>query len=93
MTPQRSEGAVLPEVETACDFHITAAGSLVHALGILGIVVIVDEEEGVAPVVIVETLEGCGEMVPVPSEIVEGLEVGLCFCANGECAYSDCCNE
>ena len=42
---QRSEGAVLPEVETACDFHITAAGSLVHALGILGIVVIVDEEE------------------------------------------------
>jgi len=75
---QGSKCGVAPEIEAAGNLHVAAAGSLVHTVIVLGVVIVVDEEEGVAPGVSVETLESGGEVTPVLTEVIEGLEVGLC---------------
>ena len=81
---ERSESAVLPEVQAACNLHVASARRLVYALGVLVVVIIINEEEGVAPLVSIETLEGGGEVSTILSEIVESLEVGLCLCSLSE---------
>ncbi len=67
-------GAVLPEIKATGDFEVASAGGDDRAVELV-VVVVVDEEEGVAPVVLVETLEGRGEVLA--TEVVESLEVGL----------------
>ena len=70
-----AQGAVLPEVQAAGDLEVRTAGRDDLSAGVLVVVVVVDEEEGVAPIVSVKTLEGRGEVLA--TEVVEGLEVGL----------------
>ena len=81
---------VSPEIEAAGNFHVASAGSLVYTVAVFLIVIVIDEEEGVAPIVTVESFQSCGEMVS--SKIVEGLKVGLCtgYLGQGECCCSSC---
>ena len=58
---------------------------------VISIVVVIDEEESVAPVVSVETFEGGGEVFT--AEVVERLEVGLGICSLSECEYCDGCSD
>ena len=51
------------------------------------VVVVINEEEGVAPLVSVESLEGGGEMFT--TQVVERLEVGLGICSLSECKRCD----
>ena len=74
---QWRENAVLSEIEAAGDLHVSSAWSDFLALCILAVEVIVNEEEGVSPIVIVETLESSGHMIAAFAEIVKNLEVGL----------------
>lgn len=69
------EDRVLPEIETACDLEIAAADADELAVGVFGVVVVVNEEEGVSPVVSVVALKGGGDMTA--TEVPESLKVGL----------------
>ena len=82
---ERSGLGVLPEIEAPGDLHVTAACKVLAASpgAVVAIEIVIDEEEGVAPIVIVESFESGGEMTPVLSEIVECLEVGLSLEASG----------
>ena len=80
---ERSEGAVLPEVQATGDLEVGAARREDLAVRVFTEIV-VDEEEGVSPIVVVETLEGCGYVLAVRPEIIEDLEIGLCLCSLGK---------
>ena len=69
------QGTVFPKVDTPGDFKVAAACSNGPVVGSC-VVVIVDEEECVSPLVSVITLKRGGKMIP--AEVVEGLEIGLC---------------
>jgi hypothetical protein len=67
---------VLPEIEATGDLHVGAAGR--NDFAIYPIVeIVIDEEEGVSPIVIVETFEGSCNMSTIFTKIVENLEIGL----------------
>ena len=80
-----SESGILPEVDAAGDFEVASADACELLVGIFGGEVIVDEEEGVAPLVSIVTLEGCGEMIS--SKVIECLEVGLSIGGHAECEH------
>ena len=81
MEAERGKLRVLPEIEAARDLKISTTRSIDLILGILRVVVIVHEEEGVTPFVPVETLKSGGHVTAVLTEIVEGLKVGLGLCS------------
>ena len=78
---ERSKGAVLPEVEAAGDLEVGAARRDRLPVKVLGVVVVVHEEEGVAPVVVVETFQGRGHVLAIRTEVIEHLQVGLGLCS------------
>lgn len=84
MKAQGSEGRIMPEIQTTGDFHVAAAGEIFRSGLIPAVEIIINEEEGVTPLVIVESLESGREMVTVLPEIVESLEIGLGFCSLSE---------
>ena len=67
---------VLPEIEAAGNLHVGAAGAYFLVIHLV-IEVVVNEEEGVSPIVIVETFEGSCNMSTIFTKIVENLEIGL----------------
>ena len=76
MEAERRKLGVLPEIEAAGNLEVSSPRGyflIVHLLT----VIIIDEEESVAPFVTVEALEGGGDMLPVFSEVVENLKVSL----------------
>ena len=56
MEAERRKGCPLPEIQATGNFHVTSTDTLVDFLFILGIEIIVDEEESISPIVIVESL-------------------------------------
>jgi hypothetical protein len=74
---ESAEFGVLPEIEATGDFHVSSAGRFHLSVSVLSIEIMVDEEEGVSPIVSIESLEGSGYMMTVAAEIIEDLEVGL----------------
>ena len=83
---QRREGRVAPEVQAAGDLEVRVVRGD-YPVPVLVVVVVVDEEEGVAPVVLVETFQRGGEMFT--AEVVKGLEVGLRMDGYAQC---QCCD-
>lgn len=90
---ERRQYGVLPEIKAAGNLHVTAAGSLVHTFGVLSVEVIINEKEGVTPIVIVEAFKGGGEMTTVSPEIIEGLKIGLGLRSLREGQHSNCCSK
>ena len=87
MDAERCGLAFLPEVQAAGNLEIGTSRRhffIVHFLA----VVIVDEEEGVAPFVTVESLEGGGDMLAVFSEVIKDLNVCL-----GHCSLNNGCGS
>lgn len=80
---ERRQTAAFPEIETAGDFEIRAVRGADLAVRVLGSVVIVNEEEGVPPLVAVEAFESGGNVLAVTAEIIENLEVSLGLGAYG----------
>ena len=80
------DGRLLPEVEAACYLEVCAAGGYVLATAQLVVVeVVVDEEVGVTPLVLLEHLKRKRYKLAVATKIVEQLCVNLCLCL--------CCTE
>ena len=85
------DGRVLPEVEAASDLEVSSARSEVRTLNVLVVVeVVVDEEVGVTPLVLLEHFERQRNELAVAAEIVEQLCVNLrlCLCC-AEAEHSD----
>ena len=78
MKAERSEFAVLPEIQAACNLEISSAWCFVAIL-LFCLVVIVNEEECVTPFVPIEAFKGSGNLFTVTTEVVKDLEVGLRF--------------
>ena len=89
------DGNVLPEIEATGNFQIGTAGSIYLILIVLAAEVVVHEEEGVTPIVGVETFQGSSNVLTIRSEIVKHLEIGLSLgnLAKGERCYSNCKNS
>lgn len=79
MQAEGSQRAVLPEVQAARDFEVGPARRHHLAGGVAGVEVVVDEEEGIAPGVVVEAFERGGDVLAVGAEVVLYLDVGLGF--------------
>ena len=87
---ERCETGVTPEVQAARNLEVSVARRD-NLVSILVVVVIVDEEEGVTPLVGMETFKGRGEVLA--TKIVESLEVGLSACCLGQRQCSYRCDE
>ncbi len=89
---ERSKCRIVPEVEATCNLHVAAAyGVVLFAIDASTIEVVIDEEEGVTPAVIVETLKRSSNVLAV--KIIECLEVGLGLNgkSKGQSCKSYCC--
>jgi hypothetical protein len=72
-----SDGAVAPEIQATGNLQIGAAGSIYLVVVVSGVEVVVEEEEGIAPIVVVEALESRRYVLTVRPEIVLYLKVCL----------------
>ena len=88
---QSSQSTVLPEIDVALNLEVASVDSTCAALVstlVCGCVVVVNEEESVAPAVSFEHFErGCSVTA---SEVVEGLDVGL---GTGRLAQRESCRS
>ena len=71
---ERAECRVLPEIQAAGNFEVGPVRGVLP-----GSIIVVDEEEGVAPFVGMEAFQCGGDYIAVLAEIVEYLQVGLGF--------------
>ena len=65
MKTERRDDRVLPEIEASCHLHVGAAWCFDIAFVITGIEIMVNEEEGVSPRVVVEAFECRGDMLAI----------------------------
>ena len=64
-------------IRTADEFHRIGKRNIIRVeFGTDGIIVVINEEEGVTPGIVVETFEGGGHALTVCGEIIEDLDVG-----------------
>lgn len=70
MKAERSEFAVLPEIQAACNLEISSAWCFVAIL-LFCLVVIVNEEECVTPFVPIEAFKGSGNLFTITAEVVK----------------------
>ena len=75
----RREEAVLPKIQAAGDFHIATARGLDISVPVAGVEVVVYEEVGIAPGVVVKAFKSSGDVLAVRAEVVENLEIRLGF--------------
>ena len=73
--------AVLPEIDSALYLEIATIGraAVLESLEVLvsGVVVVIDEEEGITELVTLEHLEGGGHVLTILTEIVKRLDISL----------------
>ena len=67
-------GHVLPEIQATGHLHVSTGDGLGTLIGLV-VEVVVHEEEGISPIVIVETFEGGSNVLT--AQVVKHLEVGL----------------
>lgn len=73
---QTAELGILPEVQATRNFHVSTGGGLYTVIGLV-VEVVIYKEEGISPIVIVETLDSSSDVLTVTAEIVKQLNVGL----------------
>jgi hypothetical protein len=74
---QWSELRVLPEIEAARNLAVCAAWAMSVAVAVIALEIVVYEEIGVTPFVVVETFESSCYMFAVFAEVVKHLNVCL----------------
>ena len=86
---------ILPEIEATGNLKVSAGRSYILLVSIKTFIIIVNEEEGVAPVITVETFQGSSSVSTILGEIVEHLEIGLRLGNLAKCksCYSNCKNS
>ena len=73
---QTAQFGVLPEIQAAGNFHVGSVRREEFSVNPV-VEVVVHKEEGVSPIVVVETFHGGGYVLTVFTEVVEHLDVGL----------------
>ena len=71
---QGSKCAVAPEIEAACNLKVGVVGRN-NGVALAVVVIVIDEEGSVSPVILMETLQSGVEVLS--AKVVESLESGL----------------